>query len=65
MSILEELNVDTKKLKEYLSISAKAYTGKTPYETFKARDQMAVAQFHVQLMILDRLDKIANLLASE
>ena len=65
MDILKELSVNNEKLKEYLSLSAKAFTGKTPYATFKARDQMAVAQFHVQLMILDRLDKITDLLAPE
>lgn len=63
MNILEELNVDTEKLKEYLSLSAKAFTGKTPFVTFKARDQMAMAQFHVQLLILEKLEKIEQRLS--
>ena len=63
MSVLEELNVDTEKLREYLSGIAKAYTGKTPLVTFKARDQMVIAQFYVQLMILEKLEKIEQRLS--
>ena len=65
MSTLEELSVDAEKLREYLSIIAKAYTGKTPAVSLKIRDQMAMAQFYVQLMILDKLDKIEQRLAQE
>ena len=65
MDALEELNVDREKLREHLSIIAKSYTGKTPAVSLKIRDQMAMAQFYVQLMILDRLDKIADLLAPQ
>ncbi len=62
MNILEELSVDTEKLGKYLIEYAKAYTGKSPAVSLKIRDQMAMAQFYVQLMILDKLDKIEQLL---
>lgn len=58
MNALEELGVDTEKLKEFLSIIAKAYTGKTPVMVLKVRDQMAMAQLYVQLLILEKLEEI-------